>query len=122
MKNSLIVTVMLLMFVSTKSYAFDKWSTRDTVLEVTSELVLSMDWNQTLQIKNHPDQHETNVMLGQHPTDQSINQYFLAELVLHPIVTYLLPEKVRPYFQLITIGYEGNAVYQNTTLGLKLGF
>lgn len=39
-------------------------------------LALIVDAAQTLDIKNHPDVFETNIILGPHPSDRRILAYF----------------------------------------------
>jgi hypothetical protein len=118
----LAITVLFMLILSTKSRAFDTWTSTDTILEITSETVIAMDWVQTLQIKDHPDLNETNIFLGSHPSDDKINLYIGSVMILHPLITYILPAKLRPVFQMITIGIEGNAVQNNLRAGLNVKF
>lgn len=46
------------------------------ILSAITVLLLNIDRNQTLQIKDHPELHEVNVLLGKHPSDKTINTYF----------------------------------------------
>jgi hypothetical protein len=115
-------TMLFILILSTKSHAFDTWTSTDTILEATSEITIALDWTQTLQIKNHPDLYETTIFLGSHPSDDKINLYMGSLMILHPLITYILPAKLRPVFQMITIGYEGNAVQNNLRAGLNIKF
>ena len=66
------------------------------MLEYAFAAMLLVDYGQTRDIRNHPDRYETNRLLGPHPSDVRIRNYFLTAAVVHPVVTHLLPEQYRP--------------------------
>jgi hypothetical protein len=67
-----------------------------------SNAFLAWDMIQTLDIKTHPELHETNKLLGPHPEDARVSVYFvlimhaniLLWLFLHPIWRDLVPSAV----------------------------
>ena len=61
-------------------------------LIVATIILLVIDYRQTLDIKNHSDIEEINLILGKHPTDQRINSYFVIVIISLWIAVSLLPE------------------------------
>jgi hypothetical protein len=81
------------------------------------------DWGQTLYIADNPQKfHETNPVLGSHPSRDQVNLYFLATGIGHAAVSYLVPDEVRPYWQYGTIGLEIYCVGSNFSAGVGFGF
>jgi hypothetical protein len=99
------------------------WTVSDTVLEVTAEASLAADWMLTLDIRRyhvtHPWMHETNPLLGPHPTDRAVAQWFLVNLAVHPIIARILPGYLRTAWQVGTIGLEARCVVHNRYQGLQ---
>src|ERR1019366_421470 len=96
----------------------DEWTEADTVREAVYLTLHAIDWNQTLQIANHPDLQESNPILGQHPSAAKINEYMAGAALLQITVAYFLPEKYRKAFQYIAIGEKIPNVLGNFSLGL----
>ena len=108
----------VLLFISIPSFA-DEWTSADTKREVAFQALLAIDFAQTRNISAHPDQwYEQNNYLGSHPTIGAVNRYFLVGSVLHAGIAYLLPEKYRAPFQLVTIGIEVGATVHNYSIGV----
>lgn len=90
-----------------------------------------IDWNQTLQIKNHQNMHETNVFLGKHPSDGEINAYMGTMIVSHALIAWALPTHLevlgielnpRSVWQYVFISTEALTVVKNYSIGLKFSF
>jgi len=99
----------------------DPWTKQDKILEGTYLALHTVDWMQT----RHADWskfYEKNPILGQAPSKTKTDLYFLATGVLHPVVTHLLPQEWRVWWQGITIGVEVAAVGSNFHIGMSLGF
>jgi len=124
----------VLLLVSVPSFAFaDEWSTGDTWREVSFQGLWLIDALQTHKITESASAcnlgesnqvqgcsylHEQNNYLGLHPTIGAINRYFLVGSALHAGIAYILPEKYRAPFQLVTIGVEVGDVGNNISLGI----
>jgi len=85
------------------------------------------DMGTTLDIRHHPEQHETNQMLGEHPSNGRVYRYFLVGSAVHAAVTYELvqhnaPKIVIRGWELVTIGIEAQALETNFYLGLHCKF
>ena len=91
-------------------------------LELAFAMLMLIDYWQTRDIKNHPGYYETNPLLGKHPSDARIRNYFIGATVAHAAITYALPEKYRPAWQWGTIGVEAAVVLHNKGIGLKIAF
>ena len=78
----------------------------------------------TLDIKHHPNQYETNFLIGPHPNDATIVGYFVGVEALHAGVTYMLvngdaPKWVVKVWEYSTIGIETGAAVHNWRMGLR---
>lgn len=81
-----------------------------------------IDYGQTLDIKNHPDKHEQNKLLGRFPSDNRIRNFYLAAGLAHVGITHLLPREYRPYWQWGTLVLELGFITRNHRLGLRVDF
>lgn len=69
------------------------WSKTDHALASGLLAATLMDWAQTRQIAgNTLDVHETNKILGPHPTIGKVNTYFVSAIALGAIGLNLLPD------------------------------
>ena len=110
----------LLVLMASPIFAASPWTPTNTTLESAYIGTTLVDWGQTLNIGG--DTRETNRVLGQHPKRSTINNYFASLLVLHPIVSYLLPKSGRLIFQSITLGIEIQATTGNYQLNIHCHF
>lgn len=119
--KTLLIIIMLL--IPVQSFAFDEWSKTDIALEAVYTTLHVIDWGQTLNIADNPYRYyETNPILGKCPSRSDVNVYMASSLVLHTIVTAVLPKEYRPWFQAVTIGIEGAMLINNFNLGIKTAF
>ena len=49
---------------------------------ILSTALLIGDWGQTRYIKEAPDRHEQNIVMGKDPSLKQINIYFIKKLIL----------------------------------------
>lgn len=100
------------------------WTKADTAREAAYLALHGVDWGQTLYIADHPGEyHERNrLMFSEHPSRGEVNLKFAVGAVLHPLVSYLLPDEYRPWWQYGTIGLEAACVGNNISLGIGMGF
>jgi hypothetical protein len=97
------------------------------VLEWAYQGAALADMLTTLDIKNHPGIHETNPLMGPHPSDDRVLGYFAAYDLLHYGITRILvdlnaPRSLVTVWELGTIGYETDLVVHNYRLGLRFAF
>ena len=82
-------------------------------------ILLVVDCLTTLDIKNHPDMYETNLILGPHPSDSKILVYFAICNIIFCMVALALSDTI----QYIWIGawaiVEIRYIINNLKLGLK---
>ncbi|MEG1121245.1 MAG: hypothetical protein RSE62_03480 [Citrobacter sp.] len=99
------------------------WSKTDVTLEAAVATVAFLDYKQTLQIKNRPGLSESNPLLGHHPNDARIRNYFVGSMVAHVLITNALPPgALRSAFQAGTIIFEADIIRQNKRMGLRIKF
>jgi hypothetical protein len=97
----------------------ENWTRGDTYREVAWGAIHVADWAQTRQIAQHPEKYyETNPILGKHPSEQSVNLYMGTALIVHPIISGLLPKPYRDVWQYMSIGVSGAAVINNVSIGV----
>jgi hypothetical protein len=103
--------------------ACSTWKTQDILREVAWQTVHVIDWGQTLEIARHPeDYHEINPIMGKHPSVGNVNVYMGLSSIGHLAVSYVLPPKIRPYWQYLTIVTSGACVINNFNIGLGVKF
>lgn len=114
-----------ILFFATLAQASQPWSTQDKLMEMGFATSIVMDWGQTRDIQrwsagNH--RHEENPVLGEHPSNNAINNYFISSLVLHALIADQLHGKWRTAWQAAWIGLEVGTVQRNYALGIRLNF
>lgn len=120
------------MFFVSNLYAFEPYTKTDLALEVTWETLHVIDWGYTLNIADRPDKfYEMNPILGKHPSRSDVNLYMTGSMILHPIITYILPKEVtvfdvkipvRTLFQFISITTSSGLIINNINVGLHCTF
>lgn len=103
-----------------------EWTPTDTKWEFACESIIIVDWLQTRYMSKHPDQFQEmgpdRNVFGRHPNISSVNQYFIACEVLHPVIARFLPEPARRVFQTGTIILEVGNSFHNVQIGVRLGW
>lgn len=95
-------------------------------LEYVYDVAMTVDMLQTLNIR-HGNFRETNAMLGERPGAGRVAAYGLGCIALHALVTYELvsqgvPRPIVTAWEIVSIGYEGQAIAHNYSIGLKMRF
>lgn len=116
-----LIIAVLLLFVR-PAFGADEWTNRQIAQQAGVTLLLAVDWAQTRDIKNHPGFHESNPILGEHPTDKEVDQYFAAAAIGHAVITHLLPTEWRDAWQYVWIGAQTSTIARNHSLGIKFDF
>ena len=104
------------------AHSADVWSTRDKYLESTYLVFHTLDWLQTKDIAASKEYHETNLVLGRHPHQSTVDLYFIGTGLAHVGLVHLLPREYRPWFQAGTLALEVYCVQRNYSLGVRLKF
>jgi len=114
--------ILLASIITAAGQASEPWSTKDKIMEGTFLVSLAMDWDQTSQIHKHGNMKEINSILGTHPEQSTINQYFLASALIHVAVADQLHGRWRTAWQATWIGLEIGTVQRNYKLGIRFNF
>ena len=116
------ILTLLMLFSGAAHADFDSWSTTDKSLFAAHTALTIADWGQTRDITRRPDEyHETNMFLGQHPSKQKVDLFFVASLV----GTYYLFDYSKNYRTEILLGFTAGrlaAVKHNADIGLRVRF
>ncbi len=111
----------IIFFVITSVSFADPFTTQDKILEATYLSLHVIDWGQSQHIARNPDRfNEINPILGSHPTAGSVNTYMLVSGLLHPAISYVLPQPYRKWFQYGTLGIKAGLVGNNIAIGAGL--
>lgn len=114
-----LVIVLILVMMASSAEAADKWTTGNYALEGVYLGALAIDWMQTRNIARHPDRFkEYNPILGSHPHSDKVDLICLGSALGHVLVTHMLPEEYRPYWQWSTAALEVSAVGWNFNAGI----
>ena len=89
-------------------------------LQVASTGLLLIDRQQTLQIAKQPDKyHETNPLLGRHPSTNRVNLHFGASIVANILVGEYVTPKYSKWYYYTFILLESAVIHLNFSIGLK---
>lgn len=112
----------ILFLVSFNSYAqSSEWSTLDKTLLAAAMTAQVIDWGQTRNLANDRKFYEQNPLLGPHPSTARVNNYFVAGLVVIPLVAHYFPE-YRTAILASWLTVELVATGNNRRIGLKVSF
>ena len=116
--------ILFVLFYSLSSitHAADPWTRQQYIQEGVFDALLVIDAQQTKRIEEDPRFFEKNRFIGNHASNGRINRYFLGYAVSHAVVSYLLPNPWRDYWQWLYIGYEAGVVTKNYELGVHVTF
>jgi len=118
-----LLTLLLLPLILISCNHTDPWTKQDKILEGTYLTLHTMDWMQTRSTDwKNSSLEEKNPILGESPSKTKTDVYFLVTGLLHVGITYVIPQKYRPYWQALTIGVEATTVGNNFSVGMRLGF
>jgi hypothetical protein len=122
MKKMMIVLVVLIMILLINVPCWGEeinqreWNFLDSTLLITRII----DLGQTLDIKNHPELCEGNPLLGKHPSDQQIYEYFIGLLILDYLNYKYSPDWLYKLWINIELRGELYCIGGNIKIGLKI--
>ena len=123
MKIMKIIGIVIIFFLSTPVFAFDKWDRTDYALLAVSTLTMGIDWRQTRRIAEQPERYyETNPIIGRHPSLDRVDQYFAISWIIKAGIAYILPSQWRKVWLGGIIGVETGCVFRNTNIGLGISW
>lgn len=128
--------LLLLLFIAGTAHAGDDWTREDTYRQAALTTLLVVDWAQTRWAIRHNEElrycgynaepcrfyHESNPLLGEHPSIGKVNNLIGASIIGHAAIAYMLPRGWREGWQYVWIGVEASAIYSNRSLGIKMAF
>lgn len=117
-----LILMLIIVCIPSITFAVDEWTTHDTLYQIATLTTFAVDWAQTKEITRNPDYWELNKILGEHPSQNAVDCYFVGVALFHTGVSYLLPRPYRRYFQLLTIGFQSHAIYRNYSIGIRINF
>ena len=135
----IVVAILCVLAVSFNCHAeeiksYKPWSTTEIVQEVVWQGLHVVDWGQTRDIAQRPNEYyEKNTWLREHPSVDEVNQYMIITALLHLGISWALPNNLefkvfdysfnpRTIWQCITIVGTGSTVSHNHNIGLKINF
>ncbi|GLT20807.1 hypothetical protein GCM10007933_02590 [Zoogloea oryzae] len=107
----------------TPAHAADDWTDSQLAKAAALATLTAADWSQTRNIARHPSRwHETNPLLGEHPTTATVDRHFIASAVLGAALLHALPSNVRDYALDAGLVLEVGCVANNVRLGIGIKF
>jgi hypothetical protein len=108
---------------TTAAAAGEPWSTSERVLGTAALAALAIDWGQTRYIAKNPQSfHETNPILGRHPSVGRVDAYFAGAIIGTALLADALPSKWRGPFLAGVVVVELHYVNRNAALGIRVSF
>ena len=131
-----LITLFALTVVSSSAFAWspnaaqagkktENWNNWDTTFEIAYLATHIADWGQTRNLSSLCQTgayQETNIILGDCPSTQAVNAYFLGTALIHAGIAYALPQKYRRLFQSATFAAQLGVVSSNASIGIKVKF
>ena len=144
MITAVICVLVLLLFCPAKAYAQTiddpyKWTTTNTVMELSFYAVCFIDYRQTRFMSQHNWHQvcshkisvqngqtfesvryyeEANPILGNHPTSKQLLLFGFSSCIIQTSVSYILCHPYREIFQGLSVGIETGNVIRNKTNGI----
>ena len=116
------ITLLLILLFPITATAED-WSDTDSALEISWQIIHSIDWLQTISAMKQPDiYHDNNPVMGKHPSLDKVDSYMAISAIGHLAISYLLPKEYRPYWHYLTIAISGTCVINNINVGVNINF
>jgi hypothetical protein len=116
--------IVVFLFMTSFSFAQspdnNKWTTQDTLLQLSFISDATIDW---LQSRSSLRRTETNPIFREdHPSKQKFDRYCSTGIILHTGISILLPKPYRTIWQCFWTGVEANAAFKNYNMGIKIKF
>jgi hypothetical protein len=99
-----------------------KWTWVDTTLQAGVLATMALDLSTTLDIRHHPNNFETNPILGRRPSDAEVTRLMVGEFLAHTAIAVALPKPYRTIWQSFVIGMEAQCIRNNRSIGLNFRF
>ncbi len=99
MDNSTAETLFIILIVILACLPLDcegaePWTKEEVTYQIADEILFYIDRCQTQEAVMHGFK-EHNFILGKHPSRQTIDNYFIAVGIIHPVITHYLPRKYK---------------------------
>lgn len=110
--------------ISSVSYSWDQWSDQKKDLFIASNVVMVVDWGQTLNLteRYHEGYWEENPWLGKNPSRAHVNKYMAGRIISNYLFAEYLPEPWDRFSLMFSLGTHGYSVINNYNLGLEFKF
>ncbi len=121
--KTIIIILFSFLFAFSANAESNKWTTQNTLLEVTGQTLRLIDFSQTLQIARQPERYsEINPIMGKHPSTEKVCVYFVTYMIGSFAISYFLPEPYRTAWQSINIVLQFPVIAHNFNVGLGIRF
>lgn len=107
----------------TPATAADEWTAPQLEKAAALATLTAADWAQTRNIARHPVRwHETNPLLGEHPSVGAVDRHFALSAVLGAAALHALPSRYRDMALNAGLVIEATCVANNLRLGIGIKF
>lgn len=113
--------ILLILFLWPSILCAEDWSKTDTSFQGMYTALLIADWMQTKKISKSNNHRETNIMIGDHPSEDKTDLYFTATAIINYQIAKRLSKPYRRYWQSFWTLFQFGFVEHNRRLGFKVG-
>lgn len=100
-----------------------EWTEDQKRMGAALAAVSVVDWAQTRYIADNPDRfHETNPIMGRHPSIGRVDRYFATSVLVGAVVLDALPSEYRDYALKAGLVLEVLVVSNNARIGVGVKF
>ncbi len=118
-----LIAIISLVLATSANAESNEWTKNNTKAEIAFASAMLLDYGQTKAIKNNPNMSEHNPILGRHPSDVAIRNYFLLTTAGHYVIASKLSAGwPRNAWQYSWIGIEAAIVIKNKRVGATFEF
>ena len=109
--------ISLMLFIGCASSA--PWSKTDKILWGTAISLKTVDYMQTKKLVKDPLHHEKNPILGENPSQNTIDLYFATTAIGLTIIAHKLPPKWRKGWLVAASVISGICIARNFSIGIN---
>ena len=121
---------LILLTISINSHAhWDDWSDSNKGLFLLHESVIILDWITTRYAASNDfytngknRTHETNPILGKHPSTEKVDIYFAVAMVANYFIVDYLPKEYRNFYLIVSSSVQMHYIKNNIQFGWKVSF
>ena len=124
MKKAILILALIMILICTAASAADpdQWTKEDTIKEATFIGLLFLEKAQRNYAAEHGGMYVPNPFLGPNRKVSDVDKFLIGTAILHPLLSYFLPNPYRAWWQYGTLIIEGSSIASNMSFGVGFKF